>query len=285
MISEHTKLMNCIIGLTKNDDKYPSILREHKYILDLIEPFFKNKDNENINPDLLLTSRKHNHCIFVECKGGNSFQEHDKKQKEKYDKVEKQDFIHIVDNPESQKITFNFAFVLSENLSKYIDTAKFLDKNHPVILHLNSHFVLSKTHGTFCKKEINDLFNSGIYLDKKFPTNYYPFGCDDKEEHIIRSVLQTIIHFALKNRAEFTIEEILSESHELWKRFDEPHKAKMRDKLKNIMNSENFSKIKEYVKVSKDKCKVNTRSLQSLQDACQKLIEKINYDSKQQKLL
>ena len=71
MISEHTKLMNCVIGLTKNDKYYPSTLREKGYNVDSIEPLFKNKDNEIINPDLLLTSRKINHCILVDWHAGH----------------------------------------------------------------------------------------------------------------------------------------------------------------------------------------------------------------------
>ena len=60
MITEHTRLINCFIGLTKKDPTFPQELRNKdlQYSIDLIEPHFRNSEGKEINADLLLNSRK-----------------------------------------------------------------------------------------------------------------------------------------------------------------------------------------------------------------------------------
>lgn len=284
MISYHTKLMNCFIGFTKNDTCHPCILRNLGYNVDSIEPNFRNKDNEKVNPDLLLTSRKVHHSMIVECKGGNQLHSHDEEQKKGYDKVEKTDFINITSTTEPDKLNFDITFAMGNKISDNINTFTFMDNRHPIILHKDSKMILSNNHGRFKITDLNNLFSAGISLDNKIPTNYYPFGYDDPIEYIAIKVLRSIAYLAGKKKSEVTLDDIMKTSHPLWDRFDDSYKAKVKEKVKKIMDSKSFNKIKEFITKNKDKYRINTRALQSLQETCQKIIEDLQNQEKQKKL-
>jgi len=279
MISEHTKLINCFIGYTKLDRKFPSFLRELGYSIDSIEPNFRTFENEVVNPDILITSNKIHHSLIIESKGGGINNE---KQIENYKNIKKENFIHLTCSKESEKLKFDIALACIHTNMEKIGQCPYI-KDIPLIVHDLTRVYLSDKHGKFGSPHLNKLFEEPIQIPKHYPTNYYPFGCDDDIRHISIHILRSIVQLSLKVQ-EFTDEDILKNSHQLWDKFDKTHQKKMKGKLRNLMTSNHFSKISNYLDMRKKKYKVSTRTLQSLQDACDSLSQELQNNSEQQLL-
>lgn len=285
MISEHTKLMNCFIGLTKKDFTFPSSLREEGYNLDSIEPHFRNSLGEEVNGDLLLNSRKIDHALVIECKGGRDANGgHLKEQIKKYKGLTKQDILPHVSTSESSKLSMDVTFVFSEKDNSSIPNYPDIGNNFAVIIKKESSIEKSNDYGSFKRNELNILFSRGISIPKEIPTKYYPFSCDDSLLAMAPFILRSIVHLARKKRQGFTEDDILDNAHPLWKYFDDHHKKSMRTKLDKIMKSPNFQKIKNHIVQTKTKWRVNTKSYQALQETCEKIKDEIQKDSEQSKI-
>jgi len=83
-LSEHTVLVNGMIGLCTKTRGWPSTLKDLGYKVEYIEPTFINSEGKKVNPDILFTSNKLIHALITECKGGISVED---EQLEKYSKI------------------------------------------------------------------------------------------------------------------------------------------------------------------------------------------------------
>jgi hypothetical protein len=287
MITEHTILINCLIGLTRKDPTFPSDLREDglQYCVDLIEPHFRNSDGEEINGDVLLNSRRINHGIIFECKGGKDANgEHLNDQIRKYKKLQKENVLPNVSTSESNKFDFDVSFVFSEKPETPLPDYPTIGKSFPVLIKKDFSISKSSDYGGFKRNELNILFSRGISIPAETPTKYYPFGCNDPLISIAPFILQSIVHLAIKKREGFTEEDILKKSHPLWNNFDESHKAEMKKKLNSIMKSKNFNKINDHIIKTKDKYKINSKTYQSLNETCEKIKQELQKDKEQKEI-
>jgi len=70
--SEHTRLINKFIGLCKKTAKWPTILFDLGYDVQLIEQSISLKSAQKITPDVVAVSEKLLHAVVTDCKGGNN---------------------------------------------------------------------------------------------------------------------------------------------------------------------------------------------------------------------
>ena len=89
--NDHTRLVNKMIGLCKNTAKWPSILYDLGYDVQLIEcPITIRKSAREIVPDVVAVSDKLEHVVVIDCKSGKNVEPD---QDGRYESLESLDFV------------------------------------------------------------------------------------------------------------------------------------------------------------------------------------------------
>ena len=276
-LSDHTLLMNQMIGLCKKTYGWPSTLKELGYFVELIEPIFVNSESKKVNADLRLTSNKLVHTLVTECKGGVTV---DDQQIEKYAKLTVESIIRKTMVHDPRRLEFEVVFATNikfrDELLKRIGT-------FPLIIF--SETELTKEN-KFQNKELENAFSSPIAISTKPPTHFYPFNDQDDRALIALYVFQKLVVLSLGTREdsnEIDIDTILSKIQPFWKDIDETKKKALRGKVNDILfEYQKREELKEYLEKVKGKSSWRiTKSLDAFRKGCQKIIDNLE---KQRKL-
>lgn len=188
--SNHTRLMNYIIGMCKTHNDWIPILNNLGYDPSIIEQRIRTSSGETVKPDIIVTSNKLIHSLVFECKGGTTV---DGEQIRRYGTLTENDLrwvdVYTFDN-------FHFDVCIAD-----------IEKNHSAILpHINNIFPiitfgdkkLFKT-GEFGEKMVNQALQKPISLKGKIPPLfYYPFSEEDEKSYIIPFVMRGLVSIAIK---------------------------------------------------------------------------------------
>lgn len=266
----HTRLINCIIGLCKKNEHWPSTLANLGYKIQIIEQRIRTTRGEIVKPDLILaTNETPSHVLLVECKGGNSL---DQNQIRRYSDVNILSF-----KP--------FVTVRQDNLT-FETTLVDFDVNHPQLVRQNTGLPIitfeqtqiSRT-GAFHKRPLDQAFQKPITLEgMKPPIHYYPFSDDEDMRVVARYVLRALISLSAQpdggrvtEETIFTHERMLTAVHMCWNDIADPHRDNLRNKVRQtaeyLFNS--FPRLREQLDELHTKSGVRvTGTLQSLQRTC-----------------
>lgn len=270
-ISEHTVQINAWMGLCQLDDaQYPNELRKLGYVVDSIDPKFAHNGNE-VNPDLILTSRNKNHSIVVDCKTWFLKEKHHRRYyglKQDPQVLASSGFARGV-SPDTFDIDFSYSSFndLSEN-------EDFLPEQDLSIVHFDNHTVplLIDTldEFPFDQNDLRQQLPIEAEENHRVPTDYYPFdaGIKEDEEQFVLSLLQATMHLALEGD-NFTAKDLIQEAHPLWV---EMHSDKQREFVKrteeimNLYSRKGLSKHMEKVQDQKRaEWKIVSKNFQALQ--------------------
>ncbi len=280
-ISEHTLLMNQIIGLCTNTYGWPSTLKDLGYFVDWVEPTFLNSEGKKVNPDLLLSSNKLLHSLVVECKGGTSL---DDDQLDRLIKVTVDSIRNMVNIYTAKGLRHDLTFVTDSN-SKDAIISKIYDKSpYPVLFFSKEN--LSK-RGTFELKELEEVFKNPVELEGVPPTGFIPFNTNDDISVIAPYVFQYLLEMALKNpmedSLEIDIDKLLNNIFPFWKNTEESKKKEFRGKINNILFEYKSENLMNYLDRIKGKPTWHiTQSLQAFAKEANKIIDDLD---KQKKLM
>jgi len=184
--SEHTRLVNRFIGLCKSTIKWPKILHDLGYDVELIEQTINLKTAEKINPDVVAVSQKHLHAIVADCKSGNNI---DKDQDARYSKLESDDLKYYVTVYDEKKLKHSSCYV--DNHQNHNNLKPFTKLSF-VTFHDDK--VLGE--GDFGYRDLNDKLQNPTSLNGMLePTGYYPFSPDDEPSVIAPHVLRGLISY------------------------------------------------------------------------------------------
>jgi len=237
-ISEHTAQINAWIGLCQLDDsKYPNALRKSGYVVDSIDPKFVHNGNQ-VNPDLILTSRSSNHSIVVDAKTWFLKEKHHTR----YSQLKQEPGVLPSSglargvNPEDFLIDFAYSSFndLSENgeflPEQPLSIVHFDEDGNPVIISTLSDF-------PFTSESLESHFPIEVAESHRVPTDYYPFdaGIKKDEQQFILSLLQSTMHLALE-RENFTAKDLMEESHPLWIDMDTDKKEEFLKRTEELMS-------------------------------------------------
>lgn len=92
-MSNHTKLMNCIIGMCKPHKNWVTYLNELGYRPHFIEKTIKTIKGTEVQTDLIVTSNSLVHSLVVEVKGGITVSDY---QIEKYSSLDRIELFNLV---------------------------------------------------------------------------------------------------------------------------------------------------------------------------------------------
>lgn len=285
-VSDHTLQINAWIALCQIDRTFPNTLRRLGYTTDIIDPKFVHEGNE-VNPDLILTSRGHNHSIIIDCKS-KTLKEH---QNERYEAVhESPSFLlsrGIVSSAEpTEDYDAEFAYSSFEDLS----SNPLLPNNDFAVVHFDddaNQFIIRTLDGyEFDFEDLQEKFPIQTET-RRIPTDYFPFdvgtGEDDYRQFTV-SILQSTVHVALK-QDKFDVDDLLEDAHPLWVDLDTQLKTELRTHAKKIIAEYQSSGLDEHIQKvqasSKDEWRVVSKSLQALQRKVDEFVEDVQSELEQ----
>lgn len=288
-VSDHTLQMNAWIALCQIDKTFPNTLRRLGYTVDIIDPRFVH-DGEQVNPDLILTSRGLNHSIVINCKS-MTLKEH---QNERYEAIhESPRFLlsrGIVSSAEaSSNYDAEFAYSSFEDLS----SNPLLPDNDFAVVHFDEdakqYIIRTLDDYGFNLDELQDQFpiNAGT---RRIPTDYFPFDVgtdeDDYRQFTI-SILQSTVHVALE-QDEFDADELLKDAHPLWVDLDVEMKKELRAHTQTIIAEYQRKGLDEHIQKvqagSEDEWKVVSKSLQALQRKVDEFVDDVQAQLEQTRI-
>lgn len=238
LASPHTRLMNCVIGLTKKDVGWPTVLADLGYEVQVIEQTIRTSKGGEVRPDIIAVSNRNLHCIVFDCKGGKKA---DDDQLENYKGLASVDLSRWVTVYDSSKLSHDVCYV------------SFAGTSDSIALQVNPFPLLAfgedsmKKLGTFSQRTLNIGFASPIPIGGlRPPVSYYPFCELDPDAVIVPRVLRMLVQIALHRAkggksaledATFTSEEIAMRTHPYWKALSLDQRAKLKNKVRELIHT------------------------------------------------
>jgi len=274
--SEHTKLINKFIGLCKDTIKWPKILFELGYDVQLIEQTINLKSAQKINPDVVAVSSKLLHTIVTDCKSGNNI---DKGQDARYQELESDDLKYYVTVHDPNQLKHNVCYIDS-----HINHAEL--EPHTQLPFITFSQKKVQGQGDFGIKQLNEkLCNPTSLEDMREPTGYYPFSPDDEDyviaPHVLRGLISYLVMKGHKTQPQIkdpnTALEILKLIHP-YNLISTRHKDNLTKKIETMIGIFLKSSNEFNEQVSKiEKGEYNISTLRSLGKICEALI--VEYES------
>ena len=274
-LNNHTKLMNLMIALSQKNPNFPYPLFQVGYALETILPYFSESGGALINPDLQFKSEGDNNLIFIECKSGNL--EH--QQALNFKKVKKDDIIEKgVTSLDVSSLNFEFIYFCSSNNKDVLIKADNLyNYNFPILCFNEDKIELIKND--IKGEKLKSLFP--IFINNKYiPTEYYPYGPDDKKEYISLSIFQSLLHI-MNDNEEFNVEMIIKDNHKLYDFIDSKGKTKLKEVVGKILSDLEQNELKDMLRRLRNQPKfriINPKSYKKFRDICQNLIKEYKED-------
>ena len=235
--SNHTKLMNYVIGMCKKDAHWVTILSDLGYEAQIIEQRINTSTGQVVKPDIIAVSNKLIHSMVFECKGGTMI---DVNQLKRYSTLTVDNLLRWID-------------VFDRNNLKFDVCIGDLKENHTSIVMINDLFPmltfdsqqLFKTRD-FTRQKLNDAFREPISLkDKVPPLSYYPFSEEDDDAYIALHVIRALMDIALKNiKGNPTVSEekliscddiVAQRFNHVWNALSQEHKENLKRKIREII--------------------------------------------------
>lgn len=273
-LSEHTILMNIILGLVSKHKNFPHTLAEKGYQLESICPSFLNKEGKEINPDIILKSHEESNLFLGDCKTGTL----QKEQSLAYQELSSTELREqqIVSLP--GEFTIDISYIcLEKNLEKIKEKVESWGLSSVILCKLNKGVLKIEGNSTFKSQILNEIFKEGINIPQDSPLIYYSFSPEDPEEYILLYVLPSILALSLKAKKDsFTLEELLRETHNLYDYLDEKEKKKLRAKVSKLLSVLERNDLKEFlnkVQNQQNTWEILTKRILSFRRKCQNLIQ------------
>ena len=229
MPTNHTRLINYLIGFCKNDPKWISPLWELKYKPRIIEQTIGLSDGASIKPDIILGTDRFGHMLVCECKGGSTIS---KKQTERYEKLTVKDLSRWV-RLQTGSMSHDVCYVLLKV------SPEFIQNTFPVLVFSDR---VEKHGKKFSLEPLEKVFlQSNDISDLTPPLSYYPFSSEDDVNEITAYVLRAIVSLAQKKcgmPAENAqrLDKILCETHKMYKVMSSRHKNELKEKIGRIIS-------------------------------------------------
>jgi len=278
-LSDHTRLMNIMIGLSMNIPHWPHSFKDLKYNVELIEPKITEA-----NPDLIITNKKFNHSMVVDCKS----QTLEEKQIKKYVNIRENPNI-LIQNGFVQVPHHNI-FKADPTISTFYDLSseKLILENKIPLLHViqnNNHILkIEKKCANFQNKQLDRIFPIDTSSGEP-PYNLYPFDENDEDIFSI-AILRQLVAFGTRDKI-FTVEGLLQEVHPFWSIIH--NKKKFKEKattlLIELQNKGKKIGLNRYIYREGIGWRINIsrdiKSIRAFQKICSTLEETITYKTVQ----
>lgn len=242
MPSNHTKLINYLIGFCKNDPKWINPLWELKYKPRIIEQTISMSDGSSVTPDIILGTDRFGHILVCECKGGSTI---NKNQAAKYGKLTVKDLSRWL-RLQTGSMLHDVCYVV------FKDSPEFIQNAFPALVFSDR---VEKHGKKFSQDHLEKAFSQSSDISRLSPPlSYYPFSSEDNISEITAYVLRAVVSLAQKEYGVPTedaqrLDKILSETHKMYKVLSSRHKRELKKKIGQIVSelASKYPDFKDYL--------------------------------------
>lgn len=217
--SKNVLILRALIALCKRDIKLPSVIYDLGYTQIVMEKVIRLENDRSVMPDLVISSRKENHCVVWESKSGRNI---DNDQAKRLADIEAKAFTDQL--MLNVKIEDDFAFDIAyacdgqqcQNIRVDLDRVArevAIVGAFPLVGFYEESGI--KTHsGRFNKESIHGVLANGINFDlREVPTEYLRFDKDSPLSDIAPWVMTNIVAYATRQEPRFSAEQIAKDSY------------------------------------------------------------------------
>jgi len=231
-LSDHTRVVNLLIGLSKEVPGCPSILSDTGYRLDVIEPKFTTSEGDQVNPDLLISSNSSLNVLVTECKGGHISEE----RIQKYERISAGDLHYEVEEiHDPSQIDHELMF---SGTSKTEESFDYLTLPHPGIIFDFENNEIRKLN-SFSDSELDEALDT-LQMPEYPPTSFYPFSPDDDDAVIAAKICQEIISRgsnAQNGSFDFGARDLLDSIHPHWEKISRSEQSTLVSRVESIIGN------------------------------------------------
>lgn len=215
---DENELLNIIIGLTFPRSNFPSPLFDLGYKVMAIEQSFINNKGKMVKPDIIIANEDKSILILVEAKSGKNAEIN---QLKNYSYITNDDLINNAGfNSKLFETGFNISyfcykvtFIDKEEVLAYQNIIKSIkgQYNYPVLMYNKEEsFILLKLN-KFIDKELNILFEGIVEIPNDKIPKLLKFDQHTSKQEIKNEIIRNVLSYILREKLEFTIEEITSD--------------------------------------------------------------------------
>ena len=238
-LSESTKLMNCIIALSRKSPDFPYPLWTGGFQVETIEPSILLSTGKTVKPDMQLKRNSSNLLLFFECKDGFCEGE----QLDRYKNLKVTDVVrgHHTDLPASN-LTINLAYFGTKGKEeKLLGSVQHNQNTFPILI-LDTNKIYLSGSNRFNVSELDSLFVE-IPIDKPVPESYIPFTVNDSNKLILRYLLRELVSYAGQ---EITLDDLIKELFSEYGLLSREAITSLKGRIGNLLhevdvNNNNFS--------------------------------------------
>lgn len=274
LLSDHTYLINCVIGLTKRVTGWPSTLRDVGFKVEWISPLLTTGDGETVRPDLLLESNRLLRALVMECKGGQNINEDQLKRLLGLDLNSLLPRVSVYD---PRRLKFEIAYACLGKNAKSLDRQISALEPLPVLAFDRDQILKLNDFG---EQKLEVAFSDPIPVSDYAPTGFYPFDVEDDNGLVGQYVLTEVVRQSIKKTGhepeEMVVEEILAAVHPLWDVIDEGARRALVTKAATVMNEfHKRGQLESIRRVRRGRSWRIVGTLQALRDECQALLDEL----------
>ena len=261
---------------SKNTTKWPKILFELGYEVQLIEQAIKLQSAQKIVPDVVAVSRKLLHVIVTDCKSGNNI---DNEQDARYQELASDDLKYYVTVHDTNQLKHTVCYVDNHTNHTQLEP-------HTKLPFMTFSDDAIQGRRDFGMKQLNEKLCNFISLEgMREPTGYYPFSPQDEDfviaPHVLRGLISYLMMKGHKIQPQIkdpaTALEILKLIHP-YNLVSTRHKDDLIKRIGTMINMFRSNNREFNEQVSKiEKGEYKTSTLQSLAKICEALI--VEYES------
>ncbi len=271
-LSEHTQLINCLIGLTRRVRDWPSTLRDLGFRLEWIGPLLTTPRGDKVQPDLLLGSKRLLYALPIEAKGGKNINESQLKHLLDLDRDSIVPRVNVHNPRELQfEIVYSSTGQNVNSVSRQVSQVA----DVPVIA-FDSRRITKRNK--FKREELEVAFKDPILLNGPAPTSFYPFDVNDDNGIVALHILRRIVGQSITRSGSGILQarDLAAEVHPLWNSMDDRTRAALESKVDSVLTE--FSKrgqLQSLQRVRRGRSWKIVRTLQALREECQALVDEL----------
>ncbi|ASI13773.1 hypothetical protein Mia14_0456 [Candidatus Mancarchaeum acidiphilum] len=282
-LSKSTIIINLIVDLSTKTPKFPHVLYDKGFHLDMLEPRFilpQNKQNSSakeVAPDIEI-NKNNEYLLFFECKYGSA----SKDQLDRYKLLTKDDIkrSHTIELA-SNEFDFDISYIgMTDKEQKLNISLEDSIDRFPLLILGNNSVYFSQNSCKFKMEELNEIF-SNLKIPNDFPRSFIPFTVDDNEEIILEDIIQ---HFTTKTGYDFKPYDLLKELlPSMYNYYSQEGQKSLIGRIKNILDKlimdEDF---KEFITFTNGKYRLDVNEkIKKFHKVCYKFINKYEKNKNQ----
>lgn len=277
-LSEHTLIMNLMVGFSKDFSDFPSPLKNAGYRLERIEPDFVNSEGTNVNPDLVFSSNGSLKGLIFEIKDSHL----DEDTIEKYQAITGTDIQTVVEDVHDiTQLEAELAFAGTEKMEESFDYADLKDKLEDIPGLIFEEDAV-RLRNEFNQSELNDEFN-GVELTDTPPTQFYPFSPNDAEGVIAGKLCQEMMYEVANSygddEVEFDARDLVSSNHRFWDSISPEGQKALVSRAETIIEKLMEKGLDNHLEKIQGKRRFSVQSTKAFQNKANEVLEE--FDSQQ----